>query len=69
MDVGMKHLEVKRFSAVSRRFSPDMELRWLPTVNGKVIVGGAIPFSGFDTRAQAVAAAGVAASPACEELS
>lgn len=44
-------------SAESRRFSPDMEKRWLPTVDGKVIVGGEIPFSGFNLRRDAVVAA------------
>ena len=44
-------------SAASRRFSPDMELRWMPTIDGNVIAGGRIPFSGFETRSEAVAAA------------
>ena len=43
--------------AVSRRFSPDMELSWLPTIDGKVIASGSIPFSGFNTRTKALAAA------------
>jgi hypothetical protein len=45
-------------AAEKYRFSPDMKTRWLPTVNGKVIVGrGEIPFDGFSTRREAVAAA------------
>jgi hypothetical protein len=44
-------------SALPRRFSPDMKLRWMPTVDGNVIAGGTLPFSGFDTRREAVAAA------------
>ena len=45
------------YSAVSRRFSPDRKLRWMPTVAGKIIVGGAVPFSGFATRREAMKAA------------
>jgi hypothetical protein len=45
------------YSAVSRCFSPDMKRRWLPTTDGKVVAGGTLPFSGFDTRAEAVSAA------------
>ena len=44
-------------SAVSRRFSPDMQLRWMPTVDGQIIASGTLPFSGFDTRAEAIKAA------------
>ena len=44
-------------SAVSRRFSPDMKLRWMPTVDGEVVARAPLPFSGFDTRPEAVAAA------------
>jgi hypothetical protein len=50
-------LQADLCSAISRRFSPDMKLRWLPTVAGKAIVGGAIPFSGFGTRREALEAA------------
>lgn len=44
-------------SAVSRRFSPDMNLRWMPTIAGKIMTGGDLPFGGFGTRADAIAAA------------
>jgi hypothetical protein len=44
-------------SAVSRRFSPDMRLRWMPTVGGKIVASGSLPFSGFDTKTEAVEAA------------
>jgi hypothetical protein len=43
-------------STTSRRISPDMNLRWWPVIDGKVIVGGAVPFSGFATKAEAVSA-------------
>lgn len=46
-----------KYSAVSRRFSPDMRLRWMPTIDGQIIAGGTLPFSGFGTRAEAIAAA------------
>lgn len=46
-----------RCSAVSRRFSPDMKLRWMPTVDGNIVAAPPLPFSGFDTRAEAVEAA------------
>lgn len=46
-----------RCSAVARRHSPDMKKRWMPTVNGKIVSGGALPFGGFKTRREAVAAA------------
>jgi hypothetical protein len=48
---------VSHASAASRRFSPDMKLRWLPVIDGKVVVGRAIPFSGFATKAEAINAA------------
>jgi hypothetical protein len=49
--------EPTKYEAIPRRFSPDMKLRWLPVVDGKIIVGGKFPFSGFNTRKEAVEAA------------
>jgi hypothetical protein len=46
-----------RCSAVKRRFSPDMKLRWMPTIDGTVIADPPLPFSGFDTCAEAAKAA------------
>lgn len=48
---------VSHAAAVSRRFSPDMKLRWMPVIDGVVIVGGQMPFSGFATKAEAINAA------------
>lgn len=45
-------------SAIPRRFSPDMKRRWMPTIYDRVLKpDDAIPFSGFATRREAIAAA------------
>jgi len=46
-----------RASAISRRFLPDLERRWMPTIDGEIKTGGELPFSGFATRREAIAAA------------
>jgi hypothetical protein len=46
-----------RCSAVVRRLSPDRKKRWMPTINGKIVAGGRLPFGGFATRREAIAAA------------
>lgn len=48
-----------RCSAVARLLSPDKKKRWMPTINGKIVSGGDLPFGGFATRRDAVAAAKV----------
>jgi hypothetical protein len=46
-----------RCSAVARLLSPDKKKRWMPTINGKIVAGGNLPFGGFGTRREAIAAA------------
>lgn len=46
-------------SAETHRFSPDMKIRWLPTIGAEVVGGGDIPITGYRRRAEAVAAARV----------
>jgi hypothetical protein len=48
-----------KVSAEKRRMSPDMKIRWFPTVNGKVVGGLAMPLTGFTRRVEAIEAARV----------
>ena len=45
-----------KISAEKRRFSRN-DIRWMPTIDGKVMAFRKFPFSGYATRREAVAAA------------